>query len=122
MALGLLIVLAGLALLIWTISLFIRVGRGTLAPWNPTRRLVIVGPYAHLRNPMISGVASVIVGEAMIFASPRVALWAVVFVFINHVYFVFSEEPGLVKRFGPEYERYKRQVPRWLFQARGFRG
>ena len=57
---------AGLAMLVWTVTLFVRVGRGTLAPWDPTRRLVARGPYARVRNPMISGVLAIIVGEAAI--------------------------------------------------------
>src|SRR5256885_3287265 len=62
-AAGLPPVLLGLFLLGWTVTLFIRIGRGTLAPWDPTRRLGVVGPYAHVRNPMISGVMALIAGE-----------------------------------------------------------
>src|SRR5262249_39692744 len=62
---GGLLATAGLAMLAWTVTLFVRVGRGTLAPWDPTRKLVVRGPYAHVRNPMISGVLTIIVGEAI---------------------------------------------------------
>jgi protein-S-isoprenylcysteine O-methyltransferase Ste14 len=64
-ALGGLLCAAGLAMLVWTVSLFVRVGRGTLAPWDPTRRLVVAGPYTRVRNPMITGVFGVIAGEAI---------------------------------------------------------
>jgi protein-S-isoprenylcysteine O-methyltransferase Ste14 len=94
--------------------LFARVGQGTLAPWEPTRRLVAVGPYAHVRNPMIVGVMSIIAGEATLLGSLRIGLWGVAFFAINHVYFVLSEEPGLEKRFGADYLEYKRSVPRWI--------
>jgi protein-S-isoprenylcysteine O-methyltransferase Ste14 len=57
-------VVAGLMMLAWTVHLFVRVGRATLAPWEPTRALVVVGPYAHVRNPMISGVVCILGGEA----------------------------------------------------------
>src|SRR5262249_20109523 len=105
---------AGLAMLVWAGKLFIRVGRGALAPWDPTRRLVIRGPYARVRNPMISGVLAIIVGEAIVFGGWRLWTWAGVFLAINHVYFVLLEEPGLAKRFGAEYDEYKRHVPRWI--------
>ena len=64
---GALLAAAGLAMLAWTVTLFIRIGRGTLAPWDPTRKLVVRGPYAHVRNPMITGVLAILVGEAIAF-------------------------------------------------------
>jgi protein-S-isoprenylcysteine O-methyltransferase Ste14 len=118
---GALLFSLGLAMLAWTVGLFSRLGRGTLAPWDPTRRLVVAGPYAHLRNPMISGVTAMIVGEALASGSTRIGAWAAVFVLVNHVYFVVSEEPGLVERFGAEYEEYVRHVPRWIPRRRPWR-
>lgn len=112
------VIAVGLALLAWTVGLFARVGRGTLAPWDPTRKLVVVGPYAHVRNPMITGVLFVLVGEAILFASNAIATWAALFVVVNHVYFVLSEEPGLLARFGDEYAEYRRNVPRWIPRVR----
>jgi protein-S-isoprenylcysteine O-methyltransferase Ste14 len=114
LAVGAVLGLAGLAMLTWTVTLFVRIGRGTLAPWSPTRALVVRGPYAHVRNPMISGVACILLGEAVACASPPVAAWAALFVLTNHVYFVLSEEPGLLERFGAAYEVYRRNVPRWI--------
>jgi protein-S-isoprenylcysteine O-methyltransferase Ste14 len=111
---GALVAAAGLAMLVWTVTLFIRVGRGTLAPWDPTRRLVVRGPYAHVRNPMISGVLALLIGEAVAFGAWQLWTWAGLFLAINHGYFVLSEEPGLVRRFGDEYEEYRRHVPRWI--------
>jgi protein-S-isoprenylcysteine O-methyltransferase Ste14 len=115
---GALLIGAGLIMLAWTVSLFVRVGRGTLAPWDPTRRLVVLGPYAHVRNPMISGVLGIIVGEAVALGGFRLATWAATFFVVNHVYFALSEEPGLAERFGAEYEIYKRHVPRWIPRLR----
>ena len=114
LALGLAILLIGLLVMAWTISLFIRIGRGTLAPWSPTARLVVGGPYAHVRNPMILGVLIVLLGEALAAESWRILAWAMVFFSINAVYFVFLEEPGLEGRFGEQYRVYKRHVPRWI--------
>jgi protein-S-isoprenylcysteine O-methyltransferase Ste14 len=112
--LGAALVTAGVGMIAWTVSLFVRIGRGTLAPWDPTSRLVVRGPYRHVRNPMISGVLAVLLGEAALFGSVAVlAWWATVFA-VNAVYFVCVEEPGLRQRFGAEYEAYAARVPRWL--------
>ncbi|MBW3569922.1 MAG: isoprenylcysteine carboxylmethyltransferase family protein [Gemmatimonadetes bacterium] len=105
---------AGFALFAWCVALFARVGRGTLAPWDPTRRLVAVGPYRHVRNPMISGVLLMLVGEALLWRSGALALWAGAFLLTNHTYFVVAEEPGLERRFGDSYRAYRAHVPRWI--------
>jgi protein-S-isoprenylcysteine O-methyltransferase Ste14 len=105
---------AGLTLMYRTISLFAREGEGTLAPWDPTRKLVVRGPYRYVRNPMIVGVLAVVLGEAALFGSPALAAWAALFFAINAVWFPVVEEPGLVRRFGDDYEDYRRHVPRWL--------
>ncbi len=119
-ALGLTLFAFGLGLFSWCVSLFARVGRGTLAPWDPTRNLVAVGPYRYVRNPMISGVAAMLVGEALLWRSIALGAWACVFIAINHAYFLLSEEPGLERRFGEPYRVYKANVPRWIprFRAR----
>ena len=112
--LGVLLAAVGLSLMATTIALFVRVGRGTLAPWSPTQRLVVQGPYRRVRNPMISGVLFVLLGEALIFRSGAVLGWWALFFAMNAVYMPLSEEPGLEARFGEAYRRYKRDVPRWL--------
>jgi protein-S-isoprenylcysteine O-methyltransferase Ste14 len=111
---GLLLVLVGFALFAWCILLFARVGRGTLAPWDPARNLVAVGPYRRVRNPMISGVALMLAGQTLYYSSWVTGAWAGLFVLMNHLYFVFSEEPGLERRFGEPYRQYKARVPRWI--------
>jgi protein-S-isoprenylcysteine O-methyltransferase Ste14 len=113
-AVGITVFACGLALFAWCVSLFARVGQGTLAPWDPTRRLVAVGPYRHARNPMIAGVAAMLAGEALVFGSWVLALWAGAFVAINHAWFVLYEEPGLERRFDASYRQYQANVPRWI--------
>ena len=98
----------------WTVALFAGIGQGTLAPWDPTSRLVVRGPYRHVRNPMISGVLCVLLGEAALFGSLAVLAWSGVVFALNAVYFVLVEEPGLRERFGAEYDAYAAHVPRWL--------
>ncbi len=112
--LGALVLVAGVSLFLWCVVLFARVGHGTLAPWDPTQRLVAVGPYRYVRNPMISGVAAVLAGQALLTGSWVIALWLLVFVVINQTYFLLSEEPGLERRFGDSYREYKARVPRWI--------
>ena len=111
---GVLMITAGLAMWVWTVRLFARLGRGTLAPWDPTERLVVEGPYRHVRNPMITAVLAVLLGEAALFGSRALLLWAAGFFAGNWIWFVAHEEPGLERRFGDEYRAYKRAVPRWL--------
>jgi protein-S-isoprenylcysteine O-methyltransferase Ste14 len=113
-ALGLLVIGLGLTLMVATIRLFVTVGEGTLAPWDPPQRLVVRGVYRHVRNPMISGVFFVLLGEATLAASLPLFVWFVLFVIANAVYIPLVEEPGLVKRFGDEYQSYKENVPRWI--------
>ena len=108
------LICAGLALMYRTITLFAREGEGTLAPWDPTQRLVVCGPYRYVRNPMITGVLIVLLGEAVLFGSLWILVWAGVFLALNAVWFPRVEEPGLRERFGAEYEEYRRNVPRWV--------
>ncbi|MGD0339628.1 MAG: isoprenylcysteine carboxylmethyltransferase family protein [Bacteroidota bacterium] len=111
---GLILVAGGMVILAITISMFIRMGKGTLAPWNPTKKLVVTGFYSHVRNPMITGVLTTLLGESSIFHSTTIFIWSIIFFIINSIYFMFSEEPGLIRRFGEEYLEYKRNVPRWI--------
>lgn len=111
---GLLILLSGLSLLIYTIFLFRTLGKGTLAPWSPTQKLVVAGPYRYCRNPMISGVFFILIGETLLLHSTNILMWAGTFFIINTIYFIFKEEPDLQKRFGEDYLRYKSSVPRWI--------
>jgi protein-S-isoprenylcysteine O-methyltransferase Ste14 len=118
-AVGALLVGSGLALFVATVRLFATEGGGTLAPWDPPRKLVIRGPYRHLRHPMITGVALVIAGEALLFASTAIAVELAVFAAVNAVYLPLVEEPGLIRRFGADYERYMDEVGRLLPRLRG---
>lgn len=112
--LGLALIAAGFALWLWTVRLFARVGKGTLAPWDPTRHLVVQGPYRHVRNPMITAVLAILAGEAALFGSLPLLLWFAAFFAANWAFFRLQEEPGLERRFGDEYRAYKGEVPRWL--------
>lgn len=113
-AIGAAALCAGVALFIVTVRQFVRQGRGTLAPWTPTQQLIVSGPYRHCRNPMISGVLFVLIGQALLLRSLPIAVEAVLFFAINTLYFVLKEEPDLRARFGPAYTDYQQRVPRWI--------
>lgn len=113
--------LIGLLLFIQSVVLFIRIGKGTLAPWNPTRKLVVKSLYRHTRNPMILGVFFILLGEGLMMSYLPILVWAGSFFLLNHLYFILKEEPGLLQRFGEEYREYKAHVPRWFPRLRPWR-
>jgi protein-S-isoprenylcysteine O-methyltransferase Ste14 len=112
--LGSVLVGLGVLLVYKTVSLFATVGDGTLAPWDPPRRLVVRGPYRYVRNPMISGVLSILLGEAILFGSVPLLVWFVIFFALNALTMPLIEEPLLESRFGSDFVTYKRNVPRWI--------
>ena len=115
---GAALIAAGVAVWAWTVWLLARIGRGTLAPWDPTERLVVAGPYGHMRNPMITAVLAVLLGEAALFHSVAMLVYAAAFFALNQAFFLTYEEPALEERFGEEYRAYKRAVPRWVPKRR----
>ena len=86
--------LLGLSLMIWTTRLFITVGKGTLVPWNPPEKLVVLGVYRYVRNPLITGVSCVLLGEAVFFGSLWLLGWVGVFVAANMIYIPLGENRG----------------------------
>jgi len=118
---GIVLVAAGLAGLVWCVRDFHVVGRGTLAPWAPPRRLVVVGLYRFVRNPMYLSVLTLVAGFAAWRASPRTALYAAALAIAFHLRVVLAEEPWLARTFGEEWTAYARAVRRWVPRARGWR-
>ncbi|MGY5852165.1 MAG: isoprenylcysteine carboxylmethyltransferase family protein [Candidatus Thorarchaeota archaeon] len=111
---GLVVAIVGLITLIQTNRHFASTGEGTLAPWAPTSKLVVHGVYLYVRNPMILGVLMILLGESIFIGSYAIFLWFLFFAIGNHMYFIKSEEPGLIARFGDDYLRYLENVPRWI--------
>lgn len=111
---GAVLIWVGLYFLIKTIILFIKIGKGTIMPWDPTQELIISGPYTLVRNPMILGLIIILLGEAVLLGSIGVGALALLNFVGNTIYFKYSEEPGLLKRFGNKYDEYKKNVPRWI--------
>jgi protein-S-isoprenylcysteine O-methyltransferase Ste14 len=111
--LGVAIVLLGLVAVIACFARFVAEGSGTPAPVAPTDSLVVGGLYRHVRNPMYLAVASMIGGQALLFRSPGVGVWLVVFLATVLAFVKGYEEPELAEQFGPSYAAYRAAVPGW---------
>lgn len=114
---GGLLIAGGLGLWAWTVFLFDRIGKGTLGLgklMGEPVHLVVEGPYRHVRNPMISGVFAILLGEAAVAASRSLLLWFAVFLTLQEIAIRFWEEPHLTQRYGSEYVDYRQNVPRWI--------
>lgn len=116
--LGLMIVALGVALLGACIWEFARRGRGTLSPVDPPKELVVQGLYRYLRNPMYVGVSLIILGEALLARSTALVIYWAFFFTMANLFIRFYEEPTLRAQFGESYDRYTRQVGRWLPRIR----
>jgi protein-S-isoprenylcysteine O-methyltransferase Ste14 len=119
--LGAALVAAGLVVLVHAFVRFVVEGVGTPAPVAPTEHLVVGGLYRHVRNPMYVAVAAIIVGQALLLGRPALLLYAAAFVAVTATFVRLYEEPVLRRRFGAEYEAYRRAVPGWWPRARAWR-
>lgn len=108
----------GLTFLILTFHMLVNLGKGTPAPWLPTAELVITGPYAIVRNPMMLSVWSILLGEALYFDSWYILLWMGITIAFGAFYVVKIEEYSMANRFGQPYIMYKMGVGRWLPKTR----
>ncbi len=114
---GMVIGAVGGAVALWCIFTFATIGRGTPAPFDPPRRLVIRGPYRFVRNPMYIGAGLALASAALFYESLPLLGYAGFFFLAAHVFVVGYEEPTLRRTFGQEYEAYCRQVGRWWPRA-----
>jgi len=111
---GMLLGLGGAALVTWCIAAFGTIGRGTPAPFDPPRTLVVRGPYRYVRNPMYIGAALALVGAAVFYRSLPLLGYAGGFLLAMHAFVVSYEEPTLTRLFGFDYQSYCARVGRWL--------
>jgi len=110
---GMIVGAAGVVIALWCVATFARIGKGTPAPFDPPRRLVIRGPYRFVRNPMYIGAVLALAGAALFYESIPLLAYAVLFLIASHVFVVWYEEPTLRRTFGEEYDTYCHQVRRW---------
>ncbi len=111
---GGLLLAVGASIYTWCVWDFAVVGRGTPAPIDPPKTLIVRGLYNYTRNPMYVGVLCVIAGWALLFDSWNVTLYGLCVAIGFHFFIALYEEPHLRKVFGPAYDDYCSRVPRWL--------
>lgn len=110
---GVIVLLAGAAMLVWCVRDFYVSGKGTLAPWDPPKTLVIVGLYRYVRNPMYVGVLTLVAGWALFFSSPVLGAYGGLLAVVFHLRVITYEEPWLESQFGDAWRSYKAAVGRW---------
>jgi protein-S-isoprenylcysteine O-methyltransferase Ste14 len=110
---GAVLLVAGVVVLLDAFARFVREGLGTPAPVAPTERLVVGGLYRYVRNPMYLAVASIIVGQALLLGQLILLPYAALFGLAVWAFVRWYEEPTLRRRFGEDYEEYRRAVPGW---------
>ncbi len=115
---GLIPVLAGICISLWCFYHFIFFGKGTPVPIDPPKKLVIIGLYRFVRNPMYIGILIILIGEAVLFRSYLLSGYTAGVFCLFHMFIIGYEEPSLKSRFGKEYEDYCSSVPRWIFRLR----
>jgi protein-S-isoprenylcysteine O-methyltransferase Ste14 len=115
---GTIMVTIGTAIALWCVFTFVFIGKGTPAPFDPPRKLVVRGPYRFVRNPMYIGAGMTLAGAALYYESLSILIYTGLFFLITHLFVVLYEEPTLRRTFGDEYEAYFRQVRRWLPKRR----
>ena len=118
LAVGLLLLVVGVGLYLWCAGAFTFIGKGTPAPIDAPKALVVQGPYRWVRNPMYIAVLLVILGQALLFRASLLVGYALLFWLIVHAFVVFVEEPSLRDQFGSSYDDYLRRVPRWIPRLR----
>jgi protein-S-isoprenylcysteine O-methyltransferase Ste14 len=110
---GVVVGASGAALALWCIGAFMVIGRGTPAPFDPPRRLVVVGPYRLVRNPMYIGAGIALAGAALFYESWALLGYCAAFALATHLFVVVYEEPTLRATFGAPYVAYCERVQRW---------
>jgi protein-S-isoprenylcysteine O-methyltransferase Ste14 len=110
---GLIIGALGASLALWCVATFAFVGKGTPAPFDPPRRLVVRGPYQVVRNPMYLGAGLVLAAAALFYESLALIGFTALFLLAAHLFVVWYEEPTLQRASGAEYEAYCGRVHRW---------
>jgi protein-S-isoprenylcysteine O-methyltransferase Ste14 len=116
--LGIVCIVLGAALLAACIWEFAASGRGTLAPVDPPRQLVVRGLYRYVRNPMYVGVTTILLGEVVLTRSSALLWYGIAWFVAANLFVLLYEEPTLRQRFGTSYAEYCRQVGRWIPRLR----
>jgi protein-S-isoprenylcysteine O-methyltransferase Ste14 len=121
-AAGAALVLAGAVVVVRNFIRFVAEGRGTPAPIAPPDQLVVGGDYRYVRNPMYVAIVTVVLGQALIFGSLALLVYAAIIWVCTALFVRVYEERVLLRRFGASYERYRTNVRAWLPRLHPWRG
>lgn len=111
---AILVLAIGTAILLTSIWSFARVGRGSLAPFDETDRLIVVGPYRYVRNPMYVGVLTILLAESWFFWSGRLLTYTAICFVVANLVVIGYEENRLRLKYGEDFRRYCEHVGRWI--------
>ena len=111
---GLIPIALGALLYLWCAWDFTFTGRGTPAPFDPPKEIVVRGLYRYVRNPMYVAASLVLIGEAILFESVLILIYAAIVFSVFHLWVIVYEEPTMRRKFGGSYEEYCRKVSRWI--------
>lgn len=111
---GFVLLATGAVGLAWCCVDFYRRGKGTLAPWDPPRHLVVSGLYRFSRNPMYACVLMILSGWALAYMNRALVIYAACIATAFHVRIVYGEEPFLDRSYGLQWRRYRASTPRWI--------
>ncbi|MCP4021605.1 MAG: isoprenylcysteine carboxylmethyltransferase family protein [Desulfobacteraceae bacterium] len=111
---GMFVMLIGAIVLFWCVRDFYVLGKGTLAPWDPPKNLVVLGLYRFVRNPMYVGVLLLVLGWSIYFCSPVLIAYLFILAVAFHIRVIKNEEPWLKAQFASQWELYQKKVSRWL--------
>jgi len=111
---GIIMMVVGAILVLLCVVVFVIIGKGTPAAFDPPTKFVAVGPYAFVRNPMYIGGFILLVGFGLYHTSVSILIFAVLLLVVFHFFVLMVEEPGLERLFGKSYLDYKNKINRWL--------
>jgi protein-S-isoprenylcysteine O-methyltransferase Ste14 len=111
---GVVLIAAGALIYLWCAWDFAFAGKGTPAPIDPPKELVVRGLYKHVRNPMYLGVLSLVLGQALWFEAISLFIYAACVLLLFNAFVFLYEEPALSRKFGEAYRKYRSDVPRWI--------
>jgi protein-S-isoprenylcysteine O-methyltransferase Ste14 len=119
---GIALIIFGGVLGAYSASIFAENGKGgSPLPTDPPRQLITSGVFSWIRNPMFVASALVWFGEYLFFGSTLLFFYAIAWVSANHIHLITQDEKWLEKRFGDEYRKYKKKVPRYFPKLITFR-
>lgn len=108
--------LIGFVTLVWCFWDFVQKGKGTPAPIDPPKELVVAGLYQYVRNPMYVGAFLINAGYFLWFAYWNLLFYLMAYSLMIHLFVTLYEEPHLKKIFGASYEEYLKKTPRWILR------